>query len=339
MKNNKVPSLSKSNIFLLNQIETWLEIEAADGDSSPNTKRSYLSRIKSFLSWCDTSNLSADFASEGDIKNYRTYLIKYGYRRATIAAKITGVRRFYDALCSLSLRNDNPADNVRAKADPTSKTDRIISKYIPDREAFLTLYRLPNAKSVIGTRDQAMLRTLCYAGLRVSELCALNLEDIQLDEFPSLIIRAGKGRKRRHIPLDKEDVHILSFWLIARATLARVDESALFISLDNRSKGSRISSRGARKVVDKYLGMANLKQPGRSCHALRHSTATWPLAAGAPMEVIADLLGHSSVAVTAIYAKVVNHRKYTPSKILTRKIKELLQPYLISPQEYAIPLR
>jgi integrase len=68
--------------------------------------------------------------------------------------------------------------------------------------------------------------------------------------------------------------------------------------------------------VNKYLRLAGLKQPGRSCHILRHSLATWLLDAEVPTEAIVDLLGHSSIAITAVYAKVVDMNKYTPSQIL-----------------------
>jgi len=67
------------------------------------------------------------------------------------------------------------------------------------------------------------------------------------------------------------------------------------------------------------LRQAGLKQPGRSCHALRHSLATWLLEAGVPTEAIADLLGHSSIAITAVYAKVVDMHKYTPSEVLSER--------------------
>ncbi len=77
--------------------------------------------------------------------------------------------------------------------------------------------------------------------------------------------------------------------------------------------------RGARSIVDKYLRQAGLKQPGRSCHGLRHSMAVWLLDAGVPTEAIADLLGHSSIAITAVYTKVVDMHKYTPSDLLMRE--------------------
>ncbi len=206
-------------------------------------------------------------------------------------------------------------------------SDRIISKYIPDREAFLDLYRIPDENTIEGKRDQAILRILCYTGIRVSELCALNKEDVQLVEFPTLIVRAGKGRKRRYIPLGAVDADVLQDWLDLRKKIVGSDEEALIISLDHRTRGSRLSTRGARYIVNKYLKNVGLKKPGRSCHALRHSAATWLLEAGVPMQAIADLLGHSSLDITAIYARVVDHRKYTPGDVLSRRIREALARY------------
>ena len=161
----------------------------------------------------------------------------------------------------------------------------------------------------------------------MSELCALNKEDVQLVEFPTLIVRAGKGRKRRYIPLGAVDADVLQDWLDLRKKIVGSDEEALIISLDHRTRGSRLSTRGARNVVNKYLKIVGMKKPGRSCHALRHSTATWLLEAGVPMQAIADLLGHSSMDATAIYARVVDHRKYTPGDVLARRIREALARY------------
>jgi site-specific recombinase XerD len=112
-----------------------------------------------------------------------------------------------------------------------------------------------------------------------------------------------------------------------RKSINGVDPEAFRISLDHRTKGSRLSTRGARYIVNKYLKIAGLKKPGRSCHALRHSTATWLLEAGVPMQAIADILGHSSMDITAIYARIVDHRKYTPGNVLSKRIREALARY------------
>jgi len=122
--------------------------------------------------------------------------------------------------------------------------------------------------------------------------------------------------KCRHVPLGNSDLDVLQEWIEARERLISKISQALFITLDNRTKGRRLGPRGARSIVDRYLHQVGLKQPGRSCHALRHSLATWLLDAGVPTEAIADLLGHSSIAITAVYAKVVDMHKYTPSDVL-----------------------
>ncbi len=322
-----------SHAQVLRRLTGWLRLEVADGDPSPATLRSYLSSAKMYLQWCEAANLDAKKVSKDGLKQYRRYLIGCGYSRGTIATKLSGIKRLYDAMKSWGWRKDNPAEGIKAKRELTTQSERIIAKYIKNRDSFLGLYLLPKADTVAGKRDRAILRILCYTGLRVSELCSLDRKDLDLGDAPSLTVRAGKGRKRRHIPLGEDDRSILREWLDARGRIQRSTTTALFVSLDNRSGGSRLSPRGARGIVDKYLEMANLKKPGRSCHALRHSTATWLLAAGVPMEVIADLLGHSSVSVTAIYAKVVDHRKYTPSEMLSRAIRELAGLYLPGVQE------
>jgi site-specific recombinase XerD len=327
MKDKRQQNDLISTTDLLEQLHTWLIIDVSQGDPSSNTLRSYLGSAKSFLFWCDTSGINYATAKEIDLKRYRAHLVRKRYRPGTIATYLAGVKRLYAALLDWGWRRDNPAATLKARKDLTSISDRIISKYIPDREAFLDLYRIPDENTLEGKRDQAILRILCYTGIRVSELCALNKDDVQLGDFPTLIVRAGKGRKRRYIPLGEEDADVLQSWLDLRKTIEGADQEALIISLDRRTRGSRLSTRGARNVVNKYLKIAGLKKPGRSCHALRHSTATWLLEAGVPMQAIADLLGHSSMDVTAIYARVVDHRKYTPGDVLSRTIREALTRY------------
>jgi len=188
-------------------------------------------------------------------------------------------------------------------------------KYIPDREAFLNLWALPDKTSPKGYRDRAILRVLCFTGIRVSELCALDLADIKNSDAPQLLVRGGKGGKRRHVPLGGKELDVLQDWIDVRERLVDEGNQALFITMDNRTKGKRLGARGVRSQVDRYLRTAGLKQPGRSCHSLRHSMAVWLLDAGVPTEAIADLLGHSSIAVTAVYAKVADLNRFTPSEV------------------------
>jgi integrase/recombinase XerC/integrase/recombinase XerD len=254
--------------------------------------------------------------SKDDIKLFRAYLIHREHKRGTIATKLAAVRRFYDALQDWGVRLDNPATKVRAKKDLTSRAEWVAEKYISDKDAFLGLFSLPDATKQIGVRDRAILRILCFTGIRVSELCALDLLDIKNSENPQLLIRGGKGLRRRHVPIGEMEMEILHEWIETRSDEVIESTNALFISLDNRTRGRRIGTRGVRSIVNRYLKQAGLKQPGRSCHALRHSLATWLAEAGVPTLAIADLLGHSSIATTTIYAKIVDMHKYTPSEVL-----------------------
>jgi site-specific recombinase XerD len=327
MKDKRQQNDLISATALLERLHTWLIIEVSQGDPSSNTIRSYLGSARSYLLWCEATGINYTKAKVYDLKSYRAHLVQKRYRPGTIATYLAGVKRLCAALLDWGWRRDNPAATLKARKDFTSISNRIISKYIPDCEAFLGLYRIPDENTIEGKRDQAILRILCYTGIRVSELCALNKEDVQLVEFPTLIVRAGKGRKRRYIPLGAVDADVLQDWLDFRKKIVGSDEEALVFSLDHRTRWSRLSTRGARYIVNKYLKIAGMKKPGRSCHALRHSVATWLLEAGVPMHAIADLLGHSSMDVTAICARVVDHRKYTPEDVLSRTIREALIRY------------
>jgi site-specific recombinase XerD len=182
---------------LLERLHTWLIIEVSQGDPSPNTLRSYISSAKSYLHWCEVSGINYALAKDHDLKEYRAHLVQKGHLPGTIATYLAGVRRLYEAIVDWGWRRDNPAANLKARKDLTSRSDRIISKYIPDRDAFLDLYKIPDKNTIKGNRDRAILRILCYSGIRVSELCSLDNDDVQLANLPTLIIRAGKGRKRR----------------------------------------------------------------------------------------------------------------------------------------------
>ena len=177
---NKSASSRMFKANLLDQFIGWLHLEAAQGEPSQNTLVSYLSSAKCFLRWCDSTGVDAILASEKDIKCYRSDLVEQGYKRSTIAARLVGIRRLYDALVSWGWMDHNPVENVKAKKDLTSPSDRILEKYIADRDAFLDLCFLPNIGTDIGVRDRAILRMLCYTGIRISELCAMNIEDMDL---------------------------------------------------------------------------------------------------------------------------------------------------------------
>lgn len=198
---------SQKDVIL--KFELWLRLEVAHGDPSHNTLASYLGSTRAFLRWCSSFGVDECLAGPDDIKRYRASLVSEGYSRRTIQSKLVGVRHFYSAINSWGWREENPAAEISAKRELTSRTDSVIAKYIPDKDAFLNLYKLPDSSSEKGLRDCAILRVLCFTGIRIIELCGLNIEDIECGINPEMIVRRGKGRKQRRVPLSQPDVVVL----------------------------------------------------------------------------------------------------------------------------------
>jgi site-specific recombinase XerD len=159
----------------------------------------------------------------------------------------------------------------------------------------------PDPRTRTGRRDQAMLYLGFAAGLRVSELVGLSLDDIELDgPYPSILVR-GKGRQRRRLPLWKEAARALRAWLAVRGD-APVPE--VFLNV----RGEALTCSGFSYIVKKYVQMARPHSPGLSKktvspHVLRHTCAMNSLQATRDIRKVALWLGHSSLKSTEIYLR------------------------------------
>jgi integrase/recombinase XerC len=151
-------------------------------------------------------------------------------------------------------------------------------------------------------------------GPRVAEVAGFEVGN--LDLASGVLAVTGKGDKTRTIYLIPKTVAALSDWLEVLPAIARADTAALFVSVGPRAAGSSLSSRGLRAMVDGYLEALGLKAEGISCHALRHSSATWARAGGAKLDAIAGMLGHASTNTTLIYAKIVDKMTENPARYL-----------------------
>lgn len=283
----------------------FLRLNVADGDASPKTIASYLTEVRQYTLWCETARINPARATENDLREYRLCLID-SYRRGTVATKLAAIRRLYDAAVWRGLRLDNPAKGLKAPKDKSSREDTI--KFLP-LSGFKRLLTLPD-----NARDRAILALMGWHGLRVEEVVNLSLSDLSLEgELPTITV-TGKGSKTRKVHLIERSLTTLTTWLKVR--IARPDEQAVFVSIGNRGKGRRLTTRGLRCMVDGYLEQAGLKQAGISCHSLRHSFATWSLAGGAKLMAISTALGHSSIETTMIYSRIVDKINENPSKYL-----------------------
>jgi integrase/recombinase XerC len=168
------------------------------------------------------------------------------------------------------------------------------------------LCELPPLDDPVGVRDRAILELLYGSGLRVAELCGLDVDDVDLHTGTMRVLR--KGRKERQLPLSEPGRRSLDLYLSeARPLLLQRAKQAqpgapVFIN----SRGTRLGPRGVRSLLEKYLRADGMRHA--SPHALRHSFATHMLDGGADLRAVQELQGHDSLATTQIYTHVSTER-------------------------------
>ena len=150
---------------------------------------------------------------------------------------------------------------------------------------------------ILAIRDKAILETFYSTGMRISELVSLDTRDV--DFFSGIAKVMGKGKKERIVPIGELAISAIRHYLARR----KKDIPALFLNKNS----SRITDRGVRNIVDKYLRIAALKH-GISPHSLRHSFATHLLNRGADLRSVQELLGHANLSTTQIYTHLTTER-------------------------------
>ena len=223
---------------------------------------------------------------------------------ASIARKLSSLRAFFRFLVRRGEREDNPAALVRSpkrkRALPRART--------VDHTVHLVEHAgnaVADPAGPLGIRDRAILEVLYGAGLRISECCGLDLEDVQRQdaEVALLEVRHAKGRKHRLVPLGGKSLAALDAYLVVRPTLAHPktgaqDPAALFLN----ARGGRLTPRSVQQHMGKDVAATGV--PDATPHALRHSFATHLLDGGADLRAIQELLGHASLSSTQVYTKV-----------------------------------
>jgi integrase/recombinase XerC len=232
------------------------------------------------------------------LRAHLAWLHEQGYARSTVARRLAAVRSWCRYLCREGVLTNNPAVGLRGP-----RQDKKLPHFV-QRDDMMRLLGTPPAETPLGLRDRALLETLYSAGLRVSELCGLNVEDLDLDGGMATV--RGKGKRERLALLGPPSVEALRTWMAARPAIAggRGERlPALFIN----KNGTRLSTRSVGRLLEKYLALAGL-DPRTSPHTLRHSFATHLLDAGADIRSVQELLGHRSLSTTQIYTHVTTQR-------------------------------
>jgi len=231
------------------------------------------------------------------VRQFMSQLRERNYCKSTVARKLATLRSFYKFLVRRGQLGASPVASIR-----TPKQEKRLPKYLEVSE-IEKLFSNCDTSTLLGSRDRAILETLYSTGMRVSELVALNIEDIDLGQ--SVVRVAGKGKKQRVIPIGPGAVKAIVHYLDLRrnAMRGRQDPAALFIN----KHGQRLSTRSVRRKLDKYLLEAGLDL-SVSPHTLRHSFATHMLQRGADLRSVQELLGHQSLSTTQIYTHLTGDK-------------------------------
>ena len=226
------------------------------------------------------------------------------YSSSTVARVVVAMRGLYRFLVREGKITTDPTVGLGVP-----KQTRALPKAIPleDVEALLEL----PADEGLGRRDRAILEVLYGSGLRISELIALDVDDIDLDQG-TILVRMGKGNRSRVLPLGRAAKRAVADYLaVTRAELVRKrgpratrdGAAALFLN----ARGGRLSRQGCWKLLKAYARTAGLEEKV-SPHTLRHSFATHMLDGGADIRVVQELLGHASLTTTQVYTLVSDER-------------------------------
>jgi len=237
-----------------------------------------------------------------DINSIRAYLAKLNdkqYSKSTIARKLATLRSFYKFLLKRGSVSSNPVTAVR-----TPKQDKKLPRFL-EYEEVKRLLGTPPTDSWLGARDKAILEVLYSTGIRVSELVALNMDDV--DFLGEVVHVRGKGKKERIAPISSSALQVIQHYMEYRNKRAQsnqnFDPKVLFVN----KHGRRLSTRSVRRKMDKYLKIAGL-DPAISPHTLRHSFATHMLNNGADLRSVQELLGHQSLSTTQIYTHLTTKK-------------------------------
>lgn len=285
-------------------VDDYLRHLSIERGLSKNTIAAYRRDLNSYLGYLEKQGVhDASSITESEITGYLTAISESGILSAnSVARMLAGVRGLHRFWLFESITDGDPSSMVKPpklpkrlpKAITISEIEKLIEASGPDPK------KLEDGEPDLArVRDRAILELLYATGARISELTALNLDDL-VD--PTMVRLFGKGSKERIVPVGSYAQSALEVYLIrARPVLVKKGKGTPAVFLNQR--GGRLSRQSAWQIISDAADAAKIPSEV-SPHTLRHSFATHLLEGGADVRVVQELLGHSSVATTQIYTLV-----------------------------------
>ncbi|MEA1964293.1 MAG: site-specific tyrosine recombinase XerD [Candidatus Aerophobetes bacterium] len=275
---------------ILETVSSFLNYLSVERGLSPHTIDAYRKDLLQYTSWLKRDVTEVDSSLLG---RYISEL-RESYEASSISRKISVIRMFYRFLSMEGEIGDNPLEEITSP-----RVGRKIPAFLSEREVE-RLLNAPSPDSLYGIRDKAILEVLYGAGLRISELVGLDVNDLNLSKGWIKVL--GKGSKERITPLGRKACYWIRSYLKEKKKKDKKGRP-LFC---NRY-GRRISRQSCWKSVKKYALEAGITKR-ISPHTLRHSFATHLLSREADLRSVQELLGHTNISTTQIYTHITQER-------------------------------
>ncbi len=274
--------------------DEYLMYLTVERGSSPNTIESYgrdLRRYEGFLQSCGKRDIES--VAREDVEAFVASFMELDYAAASAERALASVRGMHGFLVEECICEHNPTLGV-----PTPRRPQRLPDVLSIQQA-CSLVEQTFPSTAAGQRDRAILEVLYGCGLRVSELCGLDMREVLLEE--ELVRVFGKGSKERVVPLGGAALRALSSYIQSwRPGLLRAGRATNAVFLNQR--GGRLTRQSVHAICEKYGRYVGID--GLHPHTLRHSFATHLVEGGADLRVVQELLGHASIATTQIYSHV-----------------------------------
>ncbi len=266
--------------------------------ASENTVSSYMRDIRQFSEWLSENGVpELVSATQMNIRDYLAYLQDQGKSGATASRSLASLKNFYAYAVSGGFLEVSPISGEIHVERGEKKLPQILT----GKEVELLLAQ-PACVDHKGYRDKAMLEVMYATGMRVTELISLNVEDVNLE---LALVKCHSGKKSRVIPLYPAAQKALAVYLkdVRSAMVLDANEQALFVNIG----GTRMSRQGFWKILKYYQGKAGIEKE-ITPHTLRHSFAVHLLENGADLGSLQELMGHSDISSTQMYAHLINQK-------------------------------
>lgn len=247
----------------------------------------------------DFASVTLDFVQNITLEDCYNYLLYAASERkngsAAIARKVSSLRSFFNYMYKKArLISKNPVQEL-----DSPKQKRALPRYLDLGESKHLLDTVEDGKHP--ERDYCIITLFLNCGMRLSELCGLNLSDYSAENHTLRLL--GKGNKERVVYTNEACDEAIAAWLAVRPTVALKDPNAMFVS----QKHSRISQKTIQWLLPRYFRSAGMSGRGFSAHKLRHTAATLMYRYGkVDLRVLQEILGHESLATTEIYTHIVS---------------------------------